>query len=239
MRIRGMLAAAGALVVAACGGGTTAETSSDVAAMQAYQALGQDVSSTVATYQADTAVLPDDATCLAAHEAYAARMATMLARMAEMSATMDARMAEYGVTAPRDTACVAQVMAAEFERHHLAACAAVDVTADGTEAAAHVAAMGSFVEHQRIRYQGTGYMMGMLDPTAETTWTCQRNADGTFTIDGEPWTPGTPLPGTGGTTGTGGTDGATTEPWPMPCGGENCWGCGGDGSGGMGGGMWR
>lgn len=230
MKIGRMLVAAGALAATACGAGTMG-TSSDVAAMQAYQALGQDVSGTVATYQADTATIPNDATCQAAHETYANRMAAMLDRMVEMSATMDQHMAEYGHAAPLDMACVAEVMAAEFERHHAAACAAADVAADETEAAEHVAAMTSLVEHQRVRYENAGSMMGMMDAPTESTWTCQKNADGSFTINGQTWTPGTPLPPAGG-------DGSGTEPqpWPMPSGGGTCSGC--DGSGGMdGGGM--
>ncbi len=206
MRLGRMLVAAGALVAAGCGGGT-AETSSDVAAMQAYQALGQDVSSTVATYQADTAALPDDAACEAAYEKYEAPIAAMLGRMAEMSAMMDRYLAEYFFAAPPDMACVAEAMLAEFERHRGAACAAPDAPADEAEAAEHVAAMTAFVNHQRARYENVCSMMGMMDAPAESTWTCLKNADGSFTINGQTWTPGAPLPA------------AEPQPWPMPCGG--------------------
>jgi hypothetical protein len=210
MKISRMLVAAGALASTACGAGTTG-TSSDVAAMQAYQALGQDVSSTVTTYQADTATLPDDTTCQAAHETYATRMAAMLDRMVEMSATMDEHMAEYDHAAPPDMACVAEVMAAEFERHHGAACAAPDLAADETEAAEHVDAMASLLEHQRVRYEDAGSMMRMIEVPVESTWNCQKNADGSFTINGETWTPGTPLPAAEGQ-----EWGAEPQPWPMP-----------------------
>jgi hypothetical protein len=196
--------------------------------MQAYQALGQDVSSMVATYQADTATLPDDPACRAAHEEYRTRMAAMLDRMVEMSAAMDQHMAEYGHAVPRDMACVAEVMMAEFERHHGAACAAPDVAADEAEAAEHVSAMTALVKHQRVRYENAGSMMGMMDAPAESTWTCQENADGSFTINGQTWTPGTPLPAADG-----GGPGAEPQPWPMPCGGGTCPGCGGGGGGGM------
>lgn len=219
MKIGRMLVAAGALAATGCGVGMTG-TSSDEAAMRAYQALGQDVSTTVATYQGDTASIPDDPACRAAHEKYATRMASMLDRMATMSGTMDRHMADRDHAVPADMACAAEAMAAEFERHHAAACSPPDASGDEVEAAEHVAAMTSLVEHQRVRYQGAGSMMGMMDPPAGGTWTCRRNEDGSFTVNGETWRPGMPLPPAAG-------DGTGTEPWPMPCGGSGCHGGGG------------
>lgn len=228
MKIGLMVVAAGALAATACGVGMD-ETSSDVAAMQAYQALGQDVSGAVATYQAETATLPDDPTCQSAHEEYATQMAAMVDRMVTMSGAMDRHMAENGHAVPIDMACVAEVMAAEFERHHAAACAATDLAADESEAAGHVSAMASLLRHQRVRYERAGSMMGMMGATTESTWTCVKNDDGSFTIGGQPWTPGTPLPVSEGQ-----EPGTELEPWPMSRGGGTC--SGGGGSGGMGGG---
>jgi hypothetical protein len=220
-----MAAVIGALAATACGDAMMSRTS-DASTMQAYQAVGQDVSGAIASYAADTASMADDVACEATHAEYAEQMGLMLERMREMSTEMDRHMGDYGHTIPADLACVAEAMAAEFERHHAAACEAAEISADLTEAARHVGSMKSLVEHQRLRYEGAGTMMGMMSAPVATTWTCAKNADGTFTINGQPWTPGTPIP-------LADTEGTQSDPQPWsPCDGEACSGC--TDSGGMG-----
>ena len=220
-----MAAALGAIVATACGDATMSRRS-DTSTMQAYQAVGQDVATAIASYAADTASMSDDAACEATHDRYAEQMRTMLERMRETSTGMDRHMAEYGHAIPADLSCVAEVMAAEFERHHAAACAAAEIGADMREAAHHVGSMSSLVEHQRLRYEGAGSMMGMMVGPGADTWTCVKNADGSFTVNGQTWTPGTALPFVD-------HDGTQIgpQPWP-PCDGEACSGCAD--SGGMG-----
>lgn len=220
-----MAAAFGLILATACGDAMMSSTP-DTSTMQAYQAVGQDVASAIASYAADTATMTDDAACEGTHARYAEQMLTMLERMRETSTEMDRHMGEFEHALPADLACVAEVMAAEFERHHAAACAAAEIGADMREAAHHVGSMSSLVEHQRLRYEGAGAMMGMMDGSGVATWTCVKNADGSFSINGTTWTPGTPLPlmypdGTH----------ASPQPWP-PCDGEAHSGCAD--SGGMG-----
>lgn len=218
MRTIRIAAVVSTLASMACGGGVDG-ASSDARTLEAYQALGQQMATTVTTYAAETATLADVAACDAAHARYVAAMAGMVARMQQMSAEMDRHMATMGY-AGFDTSCMADAMAAEVERHHAAACTGVDVAADAQEAAAHVAIMEQFMAHQRTRYQDAGSSMGMMSPPDGSTFTCQENADGTFTLGGQGWTPGMPVPGSGTCTG----DACDVAPWPMPCGGMMCGG---------------
>lgn len=222
LAITRMAAALGAIAATACGDGSMSG-GSGASTMQAYQAVGQDVASTVARYEGDTASMPDDTACQTAHAAYADHMATVLERMREMSTAMDRHMEDYEHAVPADLDCVAEAMVAEFARHHAAACAATEIEADVTEAAHHVRSMTSLVEHQRVRYESAGSIMGMMGSPGSSTWTCERNADGSFTINGQTWTPGSSLPVAVG-------EGTGPLPWPR-CEDDTCSGC--DGSGGM------
>ena len=216
------MAILGAIAATACGGNST--TPSNAAAQTAassYQALGQDMATTVAQYQGATATMPDLAACNAAEGAYLAKMGPMIDRMRTASVTMDRYMAgEMGPSAA-DMACVAAAMAAEFERHHAVACAATDLSLDGAEATHHAQTMAGWVDHQRVRYEQMGEAIGMTPNTDDTTWACVVNPDGTFTMNGQTWIPPqTQTPPS--------TTSPTTSPWPMPCGG---WGCSCDGYG--------
>ncbi len=206
------------LAIMACGGGV-GSTSEDAGTLAAYQALGQQMATTVTAYGAETATLPDVAACDAAHDRYEAAMAGMVERMRQISAELDQHMEGMG-HGGFDMGCMADAMAAEVEHHHAEACTGADVAADEQEAASHVATMDRFMEHQRMRYEDAGSSMGMMSPPDGTTFTCQENADGSFTLGGEAWTPGTPVPGSGTCTG----DACGDEPWPMPCEGMMCGG---------------
>lgn len=218
MRMIKIAAAASALAIIGCGGGM-GDSSNDASTLAAYQALGQEMTTTVAAYAANTASLPDDAACDAAHARYEGAITGMVERMRQMSAVMDGHMEGMGHRG-FDMTCTADAMAAELERHHAAACIGADVTAGKQEAAAHVGTMNQFMEHQRKRYQDAGSSMGMMNPPEGTTFACHENADGSFTLDGETWTPGAPVPGSGTCTG----DACAGERWPMPCGGMMCGG---------------
>jgi hypothetical protein len=214
-------AAASALALAACGGGTMG-SSQEASALAGYQALGQQMTTTIATYGAQTATLPDVATCQGAQAQYQGAMPGMVDRMQQMSGAMDHHMADMG-QAGFDMKCVADAMAAELQHHHMAACTSPDVAVDEQEAGDHVATMNQLMQHQRMRYQDAGSSMGMMDPPGGTTFTCQENGDGSYTMGGQRWTPGMPVPGAGTCTGD-----ACTQPWPPPCMGMMC------GGGGMG-----
>jgi hypothetical protein len=212
----------GAVAATACGGATSG-TSPSSSTVQAYQAVGQDMANAITAYHVETSTMADPAACQAAWETYDAAMAGMVDRMQQMSALMDQHMGDYGHTGPADVTCVTNAMAAEFERHATVACAANDVSADRAEAAEHVTTMTAWMEHQRVRYEDVASTMGMMSPNSETTWTCQQNADGSFTMGDDTWTPGTSMP-----TGPNPED-PTPTPWP-PCGYND--GYGGGTSGG-------
>ena len=215
VKILSMLAV---LTATACGG-SMGGSSEAASALAAYQALGQQMSTAIATYAAETATLPDVGACEAAHVRYEAAMPGMVERMRQMSVAMDQHMAGMG-RGTFDMTCMADAMAAELEHHHGAACTGADVTADEQEAGAHAAYMGSFMQQQRMRYQNAGASMGMMNPPDGTTFACRENADRSFTLGDQTWTPGMPVPGAGTCTG----DACAGEPWPMPCGGMMCGG---------------
>lgn len=209
-----MLAAAG------CGGMSGMSMSGDSSAMRSYGTLGTNMSATLAAYAASTASMTDDAACSSAHASYAQTMASMIARMRDMSAAMDDHMMRYGDAQPgADMACITDALDAELSRHHEVACLDPDISSDKAETALHVGIMTNLLHHQLARYEAVGATMGMMQSPPDATWSCQHNADGSFTIGGAPWTPGSPLDlGTSGT--------IAPEAWPMPCDGS-CGGCSG------------
>lgn len=210
-----------AMLTATACGGSMGGSSEAASALAAYQALGRQMSTEIATYAAQATTLPDAAACEAAHARYEAAMPGMVERMRQMSVAMDQHMAGMG-RGDFDMTCTADAMAAELERHHGAACTGAEVTADEQEVAEHVANMGNFMQQQRMRYQNAGASMGMMNPPYGTIFACHENADGSFTFGDETWTPGTPVPGSGTCTGYA----CVGEPWPTPCGGMMCGGMG-------------
>lgn len=224
------IAILGAVVAAACGGPSTSSSNPNTAARTAassYQALGQDMGTTVAQYQNATATMPDVGACQAAEADYEAKIGPMIDRMKAASTSMDHYMAGEMGPAAADMACVAAAMKSEFDRHHTAACASADVTVDHAEATQHGVTMAGWVDHQRVRYEQMGAAIGMTPATADTTWTCVINPDGTFTINGQTWTPPQPPPSS--SPGTTPTPTPTPYPWPT-CGGWDC-PCNGTGTG--------
>jgi hypothetical protein len=216
MKMIRTMAILGAVAATACGGPSTSPSSTGAqTAASSYQALGQDMATTVAQYQAATATMPDLAACQAVEAGYEARIGPMIDRMMTASAAMDQYMAGEMGPAAADMACVAAAMAAELDRHRAVACAAPDVTVDRTEATRHAQTMAGWIDHQRVRYEQMGAAIGMTPPTTDTTWTCTINADGSFTMNGQTWTPPQTPPST--TTPT-----PSPDPWPMPCGGWDC-----------------
>ena len=210
----------GTIAATACRGPADTSTSSTdaKAAVQNYQATGQDLTAAVAQYGSATATMPDLAACRAAQAAYEARVGPALDRMNAASHMMDQYM--YDSTGPTaaDMACVAAAMSLEYQRHMGVACGASTVSANQAEAAQHAAAMYDWADHQRVRYEQVGAATGVMPTTTDTTWHCHQNADGTFTMGGYTWTPTQTPPAPG--TGTNPTP--TPAPWPMPCGGYGC-----------------
>jgi hypothetical protein len=213
MRLDRILTVVGLVAATACGGGTSGSSPSP-STVQSYQAVGQEMTNAITTYHAATSTMPDTGACQAAWEKYRTAMAATLGRMQEMSALMDEHMGDYGHDGAADMTCVANAMAAEFERHATAACTAREVVADRAEAAEHVTTMTGWMDHQRVRYEDVASTMGMMSPPSETTWTCHQNADGSFTMGDHTWTSGTWTPSDPD------SEDPTPTPWP-PCGGPD------------------
>jgi hypothetical protein len=225
------------LGLAACGGSSpTATTGVSHAAQTAarnYQAAGTDMSGVIAQYRTDTTTMLDVSSCQAIEAAYQAKMAPLVDRMSTTSVAMDPYMSSAMGPAVADMACVAAAMKAELARHAAVACTLSGVDADRAETAQHAATVTALAQHQYVRYEQMGDAMGMMTPTADSTWTCKVNADGTFTFGGQTWTP-PQTPPTPSTT-PAPTPNPTPYPWPMPCGGMMCpcdgsWGPGTSGS---------
>ncbi|MGC3998601.1 MAG: hypothetical protein QM767_14520 [Anaeromyxobacter sp.] len=215
------------LVAAGCGSGGGSGATAEQR-MAAYQALGQQVSGELTTYAGETASLPDTATCEDAEQRHESAMDGMLTRMEGMSGWMDAHMP---AATPADLECMVAAMQAQMAYHHTHACTAADPAGQEAEAAGHHCIMSAFMDHQRVRYEQCGEHLGMMGGASGETFTCVDDGDGTFTINGQPWTPGT--------TPSGVTCEDHPDDWPMPCTDGGMMGCddhhGGMGGGGMGG----
>jgi cytochrome c2 len=212
------------LALGACGTDAPKTTSQPSAAEQSaaltYQTTGADMTAVLAQYQAGTSTIQDVSTCQSVEAAYQQTMGPIIDRMSTVSATMDQYMSGLLGPADADMGCVAAAMKAEFARHVAAACSLPDVTADRAEATQHEATMASWADHERVRYEQMGSALGMMPATTATTWACQHDADGSFTLNGHGWMmpPGSSTPATTPPPTPGGAAGAQTT-WPMPCGG--------------------
>jgi hypothetical protein len=213
------------LGLAACGGNSqTTATATGVSpaeqtAALSYLATGADMSGVIDQYRAATATIRDLNSCQAVEAAYRATMGPIIDQMTTVSAPMDRYMSGAMGPAVADMGCVAAAMKTEFARHAAVACSAPDTTANQAEAVQHATTMAGWADHQRVRYEQMGSAVGMMPAAADSTWTCTHNADGSFTMNGHPWsvpqgsTPPMPPPSTTPPSTT------TTSPWPMPCGG--------------------
>ena len=221
MTLKRLAVILGTIAATACGGpaGTPSTSTDAQTAARNYQAIGQDLGTAVAQYQSATATMQDVTACQAAEATYQAQVGPMIDRMKTASEVMDHYMDEHMGTGASDMTCVADAMELEYQRHVGAACGAATMADNETEAAHHAASMFDWMEHQRVRYEQMGAETGMMPSTTDTTWSCQQNPDGSFTMGDYTWTPPqTPPTGTDPT--------PTPTPWPMPCGGYGC-GCGG------------
>jgi hypothetical protein len=210
------LAMACALFVAACGG---AGTHSSTGAFTDTQAVGQSMTTTLSGYGTQSATMADVPACTTSYTHYRDAMTGMLDRMAQMSASMDQHMTSTGHGG--DMACFAAAMAAEMAQYPALACASADLPTDEQAAATHVEIMLQLMAELRMGYMAAGSSMGMMSPPSATALTCSEDAGGAFVIGGQPWTPGSPLPGLSGTCS---GDTCNGLPWPMPCAGMM--GCG-------------
>ena len=217
----GMLAGS----LAACGGSVPDNSGATAAQLAAYQSVGQGLATAVQTYSVQASATTSQDACLAAQHQYDAAATPLVDRMREQSRDMDQHMDGLGSHDAADLGCVAAAMATELAHHRTEACAGTDPAADHAEALHHAETMVQWLEHQRVRYEDLAAMSGMMQARTESTFTCQANADGTYTFTQGgtqthyPDPEHTADPSTG--TGTTGTCPVPTT-WPSTCQGMTC-----------------
>jgi hypothetical protein len=162
--------------------------------VQGCRASAQAIAAAASAYGTTTASMPDVQACTSDETSYDALVRPMVTQMRALAGEMDEKMMSLGQTASADIRCGADAMVAELDHHEAIACAsATDMAPNEAEASRHVQAMTAWADHQLVRSEQLGSMMGMGGMgSGGTTGTCQRNADGTFTLTG-----GT-MPGGGG-----------------------------------------
>jgi hypothetical protein len=173
------------VVLAACGGGGSGDSGpATTGQVQDFAASAQAISSAASSYGTTAAVMPDRAACTADQGAYDAQVRPLLEHMRSGSGAMDQQMSSMGRAADADMSCGTEAMTAELDLHASIACASpTDMGPNESEAARHVQVMTAWADHQRVRAEQMGSMMGMGSmPGGTTTGTCQRNADGAYTI---------------------------------------------------------
>ena len=180
-----MMVAVACGALASCGGGSDGGSGATAAEVQDFRASALAVSASASAYGATAATMPDHATCLADERGYEAQVRPMLDQMSMRSGAMDEQMASMGRAGDADISCGASAMVAELDHHAGLACTAtVDMAPNRAEAARHVEAMTAWADHERVRSEQMGSMMGMSGMPGGSTGTCQRNADGTYTFSG-------------------------------------------------------
>jgi len=172
------------LAVAAAACGSSGVTSADV---QKLNALSQDVSAAATTYGTHAAAMTDTGSCSSAENTYDAQVRPMVGQIQGMGTAMDDEMGSMNHMSDADIECGAQAMMAELDRHKGVACAsATDMAPNKAEAQQHVATMTQWANHEMVRSDEMGSMMGMgmggMGGGAMTTGHCVHNPDGSYTM---------------------------------------------------------
>ena len=151
--------------------------------VQGFHALSQQIADAAAAHGTAVAGMADVTACAPAETSYAAQVRPMIQQMRVLADDMDVMMGSLGQTAHADMTCSSDALLAELDHHASVACGS-DLSAIRLEGARHAAAMASWADHQRVRSEEMGAMMGiagMTMPSSGTGGACQRNPGGTFT----------------------------------------------------------
>ncbi len=173
------------LAAIACGGSSS---SSPGASPRTLNALSQSIASAAAAYGAQTAGMADSTSCNADETGYDAQVRPMVEQMQGMGPEMDQMMSSMGHADDADMSCAAGAMMAELDRHKGMACSSMtDMGPNRSEAQQHVTAMTEWADHQMVRSDDMGSMMGMgmggMAGGGMTSGHCVENPDGTFTME--------------------------------------------------------
>ncbi len=156
--------------------------------VEGFHAGAQQIADAASAYGAVAGGMADVAACRTDQAAYDGGVRPMLEQMRALAGAMDQQMTASmgGQGASADMRCGADAMLWELDRHAPLACASSgDMAPNRTEAARHVQAMTEWTDHQRVRSEQMGSAMGMGGMGGGgTTATCQRNADGSYTLSG-------------------------------------------------------
>ena len=149
------------VALAGCGG-TSVGSSSDVTAFE------QDVAAATQAldgYQAATRTMSTASDCNAAVSGYRAPMQSDLNHMMSRSAAMDDHVRSMGQPSRADVGCGLQGLDDELRRHLQVACHEPEMEHNREEAARHIAAMASGLQHMQMRAaEVSGWMgSGMMD----------------------------------------------------------------------------
>ncbi len=175
-----LVALAVAFVAAACGG--SSGSSGD--GPRTLNSLSQNVSAAAEAYGIQASSMTDPMSCNADESSYDAQLRPMVEQMQAMAPGMDQSMSSMGHGDDADMACAANAMMAELDRHKGVACSSTtDMGPNKTEAQNHVAFMTQWADHQIVRSDEMGSMMGTGGMGGEMkTGHCVHNADGTYTM---------------------------------------------------------
>lgn len=174
------------VALAACGGSDGSSGPASAAEVRDFSASARAISSAATAHGTTAAAMTDRDACTSEESAYDARVRPILDHMASRSEAMDEQMSSMGRSADADMTCATDALRAELDLHASIACASrTDMGPNRTEAARHVQAMTEWAEHQRVRSEELGSMMGVGGMSGSgATGTCRRNADGSYTRTG-------------------------------------------------------
>jgi hypothetical protein len=152
------------------------------------QAGALQLAAAASAYGTAAAAMADVAACRSEAAAYDDVVRPMVQQMRAIAAAVDRRMMSMGQASSADVQCGADAMLWELDRHRSLACAAADMGPNRTEALGHAQAMTEWADHQRVRSEEMGSMMGVggMMPGGGATGTCQRNEDGSYTTKEAP-----------------------------------------------------
>ncbi len=175
---------------AACGGSSAPQSGAGVAPadVRAYNATAQQVTDAATSYGATSQQATTVAQCQADHATYDAQVQPMIDHMRNLGPQMDAMMDAEHHPEDADVGCGADAMQWLLDQYGSQACASADMTVNHQRAAQHAQLMPDWAQHQTVRSAQLGSMMGMdmggMTGMGGSTGTCQRNADGSFTLSG-------------------------------------------------------
>jgi hypothetical protein len=145
------------------------------------------IGAAAAAYGTQASGMTDVNACNADETSYDAQVRSMIEQMKGMAPGMDQMMSSLGQGSDADMTCAANAMMAELDHHKGVACSStIDMGPNKTEAQHHVAVMTQWADHQMVRSEDMGSMMGSgmggMGGGGLSTGHCVLNGDGTYSM---------------------------------------------------------